>query len=642
MAGKPTRTVLHAANASPDELAWPEAATKPVDTYLEQSPRDCTERGATLAAMGAWRGALQALRRATTLDAHSPEAWRRLAIVLRLCNDDAAAAQAESQAARAAQPPAERAPKTQSAGKLAAAERKLRDAIAYNPAMRPAAVLRESLVASPCNVAALRLLAETWGTQQPPETIEQLLLRALELAPDYEAARRDYVNVLLSQSKWPESLPHIAKLLAAAPRDPAYLLLHAETLTAVGHTWAALDVFETVIRRVPPRDVKFWLAYARALKDAGRKAESAQAWRTAIQCAPANGAAYWGLADLKSVPLTDAEIATIRQLLADPRMPAADRALLHYANGAMLERQKDFAGSFAEFAQAASLRRAAIAGTALEYDPNALTEQVRRLQAVFTRAVFTRHGRAGAHSLKPIFIVGMPRSGSTLIEQILASHSQVEGTQELPELSHIVRALDVARRAVTSSNYPECLEAMSTAELAALGAEYLARTAIYRKTGKPYFIDKLPGNWLHAGLIHLILPDAIIVDARRHPMACGFAIFKQLLVGGANYSYDLGHIGHRTRTYVQFLQHLERELPGRIHRVQYEALVQDTEVEIRRLLAHCGLPFEAACLEFWKTDRVVRTPSAEQVRQPIFRDALEQWRNYEPLLGELRKQAILS
>lgn len=602
------------------------------------SARFLYERGATCAAMGAWNTAIAALRQATALDPTLREAWLRLAWVLRLSGDDAGAAEADNRAIalNAVAPQPRRPQKTPSPGKRAAAERKLRDQIAQSAAARPAsATLRETLFHAPNDAVALRLLAETWRTAQEPEIIEQLLERALELDPDFDAARLDYAGVLLAQNKWPQALPHIDVLLAHSPRDPFFLTLRAETLTAIGDAAAALEIFAGIINRAPPRQPKFWLAYARALKDAGRTADSAGAYRTAIELCPSAGEAYWGLANLKSGKLTDADLAVARTLLADPAVPAADRASLHYACGAALERQGAYPESFGHYAQGAHLRGAAIAGTVLEYNPDALSEQVRQATSTFTAALFARHARSGTALPTPIFIVGMPRSGSTLIEQILASHSLVEATQELPELSHLVRALDVSRRAVTPSIYPDCLGNMSTAELDLLGASYITHTASYRTAAKPYFVDKLPGNWLHAGLIHLILPHAKIVDARRSPMASCFATFKQLLVGGTNYSYDLRHIARRYKDYAGFMAHLDRVLPDWIHRVQYETMVQDTEPEIRRLLAYCGLPFEAQCLRFWETDRVVRTPSAEQVRRPIFRDAVAQWRNYEPFLSPL-------
>ena len=261
------------------------------------------------------------------------------------------------------------------------------------------------------------------------------------------------------------------------------------------------------------------------------------------------------------------------------------------------------------------------------------TARVEKLARLMDRDFFARHAGGGEPAPDPIFIVGLPRSGSTLVEQILASHSQVEGTMELPDLGRVASEL---ARAHGAGDVLDCLEAITPDELAAAGRDYLARTRVYRKTAQPRFIDKMPNNFLHVGLIALILPGAKIIDARRAPMAACFSAFKQHFAQGQAFSHDLGDLGHYYRDYVVLMRHLDAMLPGRIHRVIYEDMVEETEQQIRSLLDYCGLPFEERCLRFFENDRAVRTVSSEQVRQPIYRGGLAQWKAYEPWLGPLQ------
>ncbi len=308
-----------------------------------------------------------------------------------------------------------------------------------------------------------------------------------------------------------------------------------------------------------------------------------------------------------------------------------DRFHFHFALGKAAEDAKEYADSFGHYATGNRLRQEAV-----PYDGDTITENVRRSRALFTPDFFAARRGAGSPAPDPIFIVGLPRSGSTLVEQILSSHSAIEGTMELPDVVGIVKELSGRHRRSEVSKYPEVLESLEPDALRELGERYLQQTRVQRKTDAPYFIDKLPNNWAHVGLIHLILPNAKIIDARRHPLSCCFSGFKQHFARGQNFTYSLADIGRYYADYVALMAHYDAVLPGRVHRVFYERMVDDTESEVRRLLDYCGLPFEDACLRFYENDRAVRTASSEQVRQPIFRDAVEHWRNYEPWLDPLK------
>jgi hypothetical protein len=325
-------------------------------------------------------------------------------------------------------------------------------------------------------------------------------------------------------------------------------------------------------------------------------------------------------------------VEIMRQALARPDLDGEDRYHLHFALGKALEDQDRYAESFEHYAAGNALRRKSVV-----YDAEETSEHVRRSMAVFTPEFFAARKGFGHPAPDPIFIVGLPRAGSTLLEQILATHSQVEGTMELPDIIAIARRLSGRKARSKASNYPEMLADLTAKDFDALGAEYIERTRVQRKLVRPFFIDKMPNNFAHAGLIHLILPNAKIVDARRHPLGCCFSAYKQHFARGQAFSYDLGELGRYYGDYVSLMTHMDCVLPGRIHRVFYEAMVDDPEREVRSLLAYCGLPFEEQCLEFYRNDRAVRTASSEQVRQPIFREGVEQWKHFEPWLGPLKE-----
>ena len=366
-----------------------------------------------------------------------------------------------------------------------------------------------------------------------------------------------------------------------------------------------------------------------ACKTAGRAEESIAAYNKAIEIAPHFGEAYWSLANMKTYRFDDASIAAMQAQLARGDIAPEDRFHLHYTLGKAFEDRGEYARSFDHYAAGAALRREGLAYVADE--TTVLTDKT---IAYFTPALLQARVGQGCAAPDPIFVVGLPRAGSTLIEQILSSHSQVEGTMELPDI--IAMAKRIGGGKVRGSVYPEALSELSADQLHMLGEEYLARTRVQRKTGRPFFIDKMPNNFQHLGLIHLILPNAKIIDARRHPLGNCFAAFKQHFARGQAFSYDFEDLGRYYADYVRLMDHFDRALPERVHRVFYEQMVADPEAQVRRLLEYCGLPFEPGCLEFYNNTRAVRTASSEQVRQPIYGDAVDQWRNYEPWLGPLK------
>jgi predicted Zn-dependent protease len=566
--------------------------------------------GQCLAALGEADRAMAALKRATALKPDMPEAWRALGDQLTLAADldGADAAYAQHIRASVRDPLLVQAAVALCDDRLAVAE----------------PLLRDHLKRHPTDVAALRMLAELGTRLGRYGEAEAMLARCLELSPSFTGARHNYAIVLYRQQKPAQAIPHIEALLANSPRDPGYRNLMAAALGLVGEYDRAIAIYESVLGEHPAQP-KIWLAYGHALRTAGRRVDAVAAYQRCLGMAPDLGEAYWSLANLKTERFTPAETAAMRERLASPGLDPEDRLHLHFALGKALEDDADFAGSFAEYAQGARLRR-----RQTPYDAGRTTEDTRRAQALFTPDFFAARADGGAASAAPIFIVGLPRSGSTLVEQILSSHAAVEGTMELPDLPGIARSLG------RDGDYLDRLAALSADERTLLGEAFLSGARVHRKRGRPFFTDKMPNNCRHVGLIRLILPNATIIDVRRHPMAACFSAFKQHFARGQSFSYDLADLGLYYRDYVALMDHMDAAAPGRIHRVIYEDLVDGMEAEVRRLLDHCGLPFEAGCLRFHETRRAVRTASSEQVRRPLYREGLEHWRNFEPWLDPLK------
>ena len=492
-------------------------------------------------------------------------------------------------------------------------------------------LLRERLRTAPTDVAAIRMLAEVAGRIGRYADAEKLLARALELAPDFDAARANYVTVLHRQSKFTQAHAEADHLIAGNPDDVGYLAVKAAVLVRTGDYDAALTAYETILMGHPDQS-RLWVSYGHVLKTVGRRHDGVTAYRRAIALSPTLGDAWWSLANLKTVRFSANEVAAMRAALPQAERNE-DRYHLHFALGKALEDGQDWAASFDHYAKGNSMRRAE-----LPYDPAQSTAHLEASRRLMTPAAFAARAGSGDPAPDPIFVVGLPRSGSTLIEQILASHSLVEGTMELPDIGSIAADLSgrhAPDRAEALPSYLDGLLALDREGLAPFGRRYLDGTRIQRKTARPYFIDKMPNNFAHIGLIHLILPNAKIIDARRGAMATGFSAFKQHFSRGQGFTYNLTELGQYYREYCELMQHYEATLPGRVHRIDHEALVADSRPEIERLLNHCGLGFEEGCLNFYANDRSVRTASSEQVRQPLTSKWIDQWRNYAPWLGPL-------
>ncbi|MGF7149905.1 putative Zn-dependent protease [Sphingomonas zeicaulis] len=495
------------------------------------------------------------------------------------------------------------------------------------------AVLAAELRQTPDNPAAIRLLAEIhWRRGDMSEALA-LVERAVALAPGYDLARDFLIRLLLQANRLPEALAHAEILTASPVGNPGYELIRASVLVRLGDQDAARAIYERLLADQPDQP-QVWQNLGHVLKTLGRQAEAIGAYREAVTRQPTMGEAWWSLANLKTVKPGAGDIADMQAALETLAAGKGDRAEdvfhLHFSLGKALEDAKDHAASFHHYDRGNRLRRAQIM-----HDAEGFSAEAAAAADLFTADYLASRGSGGCPAPDPIFIVGLPRAGSTLIEQILASHSQVEGTMELPEMMMIAGRL---QSRVDEGDFPDfraMIDALTPADRQRLGEEYLDRTRIHRKSARPLFIDKMPNNWQHVGLIRLILPNAKIIDARRHPMSCCFSAWKQHFARGQTFSYDLTDIGRYYCDYVRLMAAFDRAAPGAVHRVIYETMVGDTERQVRALLDHVGLPFEQACLEFYNNDRAVRTASSEQVRQPIFTDGLDQWRHYAAWLGPL-------
>ena len=582
------------------------------------------ELGLALGRAGRGDEALAALRRALALKPELPQAWLALADHLRGIGDaDGADAAYLAYVRHSARHP----------HLLRAAE-----ALADNRLADAEGSLRDWLKQHPTDVAAIRMLAELAVRVGRNDEALMLLERCLELAPGFREARQHYALVLHRDQHSEAALAQLDILLADDAGNPGCRMLKAAILCRLGEYDAGIALYEAILREYP-NNPRVWMSHGHALKTAGRQDAAIAAYRRSIALDPGFGEAYWSLANLKTFRFSDDEIAAMRTQLARADSDSetlADEHRFHFdfALGKALEDRADYADSFAHYAAGNALRL-----RTMPYRAGDTSTRVARAKRIYSREFFAQRAGSGDPAPDPIFIVGLPRSGSTLLEQILSSHSAVEGTMELPEIIAMTRTL--RRGAEGSASYHDVLAELPHAGFAELGQQYLERTRVQRKTGAPLFIDKMPNNFLHLGLIHLMLPNAKIVDARRHPLACCFSGFKQHFARGQNFSYSLDDLGRYYCDYVELMAHFdavfaESGLPSRVHRVIHEHLIDDTEAEVRRLLDYCGLPFEARCLRFFENDRPVRTASSEQVRRPINRDGVDQWRHYAPWLDPLK------
>jgi predicted Zn-dependent protease len=570
------------------------------------------EFGVALTLTGEPAAGIAALRRATALGPDHAEAWRALGEALFAEGDNAGAeaAFAQHRRTRVRDPRLKPAAEALFAGRLAEAEQSL----------------RRSLTAHPDDPPALQMLADILARGARYADAEALLARCVRLAPGLDGARFAYADALFHQQKGAEAAAELEQLLAADPANPAYGNLMAACLELVGDFERSLAIYEGLLA-AHARQPLLWLNYGHMLRTVGRREDAAGAYRRAIALGPGLGEAYLGLANLQT-PLTAGEAAAMAREVERPELTRRDRAYLSFALGRALEASGDAAAALASYARGAALRRAET-----PYDARDFTAYVETCIGVFSAEFLADRHDFGAEADDPIFIVGLHRSGSTLIEQILSSHSEVEGTMELPDVGLIARDLGWAS---PGADYPASLAGLSREAAAALGRRFIEATRPQRRLGRRCFVDKMPNNFQHLGLIQLMLPRARIIDARRHPLGACVSAFKQHFPDAQPFTYDLGDLGRYYRDYVALMDHFDAVLPGRVHRVIYEDMVEDTEAEVRRLLAHCGLDFEPACLAFYDNDRAVRTVSSEQVRRPIYREGLDQWRRFEPWLGPLK------
>ena len=485
---------------------------------------------------------------------------------------------------------------------------------------------------------AMRLLAQIGQTRNVLDDAETLYAAVLTLVPEHNEARHEYVQVLIGRHKFPEARAALEPLLKHDPAHHANRIQAATIQVGLGDFEGVIPEYRAMLRetigdspqaRVHRADLNLWLGHA--LKTEARTDEAIEAYMAATADRPDFGDAWWSLANLKTYRFAPESIAVLRQQLGNPATAENDRIHIAFALGKALEDSGDYAGSWTAYEQGNAMHR-----SSNDYIPEFFETNTREQKRVCTAAFFAERAGWGLDDPAPIFVLGLPRSGSTLIEQILASHSMVEGTQELPDIQRIVHELQGRELNFDKPRYPGVLPELDAAAIRRFGEQYIADTMPNRILGRPFFIDKMPNNFRHVGLIHLILPNARIIDTRREAMSCCFSNFKQLFAQGQEFTYGIEDIARYYRTYVELMNHWDSVLPGRVLRVQHEDVVDNLEASVRRILDYCGLAFEPACLEFHKTQRSVRTPSSEQVRQPIFRDGIDQWKKFDPWLEPLR------
>jgi tetratricopeptide (TPR) repeat protein len=591
------------------------AALERLEAVQPRFSRMHQERGLCHVALKDAPRAIDAFLRAVNINPALPSSWSMLEGLYRMIGDTTNAATAASHVAilKGLPPQVVTATSLFSDGDLAPAEQ----------------IIRAYLLEHGDQPEAMRLLAKIGIAHEIFDDAEILLAAVLTLAPDYRAARYDYAHTLAQRHKYLQAREQIEQLLAVDPRNLDYRALAATAAVGLGEHEAVIALYrDMLVDRPDDPDVHLWLGHA--LKTIGRVPEAIDAYHGAAEARPDFGDAYWSLANLKTYRFGDEDLTRMRAQEASATTSLADRYHLCFALGKALEDRGETADSWDYYSRGNALKRSESG-----YRPDVFETNTRQQIAVCTPEFFAKRAGWGDPRPDPIFIVGLPRSGSTLLEQILASHSQVEGTQELADIPRIVLELQGREPDLDHPRYPAVLADMHADDFLRLGEKFLTDTRAYR-SGKPFFIDKMPNNFRHLGLIHLMLPNARIIDARREPMACCFSNFKQLFANGQEFTYGIDDIARYYRNYLKLMRHWDAVLPGKILCVQHEDVVADLVGSVRRLLDHCGLAFEPACVEFHKTERSVRTPSSEQVRRPIFRDGLDQWKQFEPWLGPLK------
>jgi tetratricopeptide (TPR) repeat protein len=593
-------------------------ALRTLDTLEQHHPRFSRlheERGHCFIVMRQAPQAIEAFLRAVNINHALPASWRMLDGLYRMVGQADNAAMAASHVATLRNLPQQVVIAT---GLFAD-----RDLDAAE------SLIRGYLLQHGNQIEAMRLLARIGIARKVFDDAELLLSAVLELAPDYRVARQEYAGVLIEQHKYQEARRQLGQLLATEPDNRLFKTLYATSSVGLGEHERAIDIYRELLVGTPA-DADLHLSIAHAQKTLGQRQQAIESYRQAAALRPGFGDAYWSLANLKTYRFPDEELTRLRAAESAPTTSPDDRYHLCFALGKALEDRREFADSFRYYEMGNALKR-----FESKYRAEIIEHNTQQQIEVCSAEFFASRRDYGAPDLDPIFIVGLPRSGSTLLEQILASHSRVEGTQELANVQQIVTNLRGRDPDLNNSRYPRILTQMSADDFLKLGEQYVADTRVYR-TGKPFFIDKMPNNFRHLGLIHLMLPNARIIDARREPMACCFSNLKQLFANGQEFTYGIDDIARYYRTYLELMRHWDRVLPGRVLRMQHEDVVDDLEGCVRRLLDFCGLEFEPQCIEFHKTERSVRTASSEQVRQPLFREGLDQWKNFEPWLEPLK------
>jgi tetratricopeptide (TPR) repeat protein len=573
------------------------------------------ERGHCYVALKQAPQAIEAFLKAVNINPALPASWSLLDGLYRMSGqaDNAAMAAAHVATLRKVPPEVLTATGLFSDGDVSAAE----------------AMVRAYLFEHGNHVEAMRLLARIGIERDVLDDAELLLEAVLVLEPQYRAARLDYARALMERHKYLRAREELDTLLKLEPHNRHYKTLYTSTIVGLGEHEKAVALYrELLIDAAQPADLH--LSIAHSFKALGQQPEAIDSYRAAALARPGFGDAYWSLANLKTYRFSDAEITQMRDAESRADVAPVDRYHLCFALGKAFEDRAEYAESWVNYERGNALKRAES-----RYRPEILETNTRKQIEVCTAEFFAQRAGFGATAADPIFILGLPRAGSTLLEQILASHSQVEGTQELADIPRMVLSLQDRVADLDNPRYPGALAQMGREDFLRLGEKYLADTRIYR-SGKPYFIDKMPNNFRHIGLIHLMLPNAKIIDARREPMACCFGNLKQLFANGQEFTYSMQDIARYYRTYLDLMAHWNAALPGKVLRVEHEAVVEDLAGNVRRILDFCGLSFEPGCLEFHKTMRSVRTASSEQVRQPIFREGLDQWKHYEPWLQPLK------
>ncbi len=591
---------------------------RPLAERWPDAPMPHLQLGLALREAGDDSAAASSIRRAVEVRPDFPDAWLALGDLLAAMSDRTGADEAFGSYVR----------HSDSVPLLVQAGRALQD----ERVQEAETLLRNRLRGHPNDVVALCMLADVAERTGRMGETEALLSRCLELAPGYFRARYNRTVMLLRQSKPEQALEAVDRMLAEDPRNADCRKLKAAILVRLLDYDESIRICEELLEEDPDQPT-VWTSLGHMLKSVGRRQDCIAAYREAIGLAPHYGEPHWSLANLKTHRVDDELLEAMRAQLRNPSLAHADRLHFNFAMGKALEDREQFEESFEHYSEGNRLRE-----EVAPYNPQELENHVQHSKKILTKEFFAARAGCGASDPDPIFVLGLPRSGSTLVEQILASHSAVEGTMELPNIASIAKSLENSTAAGSSGGYLSALADLDADELRELGQSYLEETRVHRKLGTPFFIDKMPNNFAHIGLIHLVLPNARIIDVRRHPMACGFSLFKEHFARAQNFSYSLETIGRYYRNYVELMSHFDTALPGRVHRVIYESLVVDTEAEIRRLLEYCALPFEDTCLNFHENARAVSTASAEQVRKPIFREGLEHWRNFEPWLGPLANE----